>query len=257
MSVDGLNEERIRIPVDSGELDAVTVFPEQEARRWAILVHGGPGGVKDGPADLYKDLAAVLAAQGIASLRFDVRGAGESSGAYRDMTLARQVQDLKAARQFLVECYAPQRIALIGESLGATIVLSGLDGNEDALVLLWPAVWLLDGVFDDYVTEESLAEAKLRGFIVRDDEEVGLPFLTELLATRDVSQPLHGLRTPLLLVHGDADTEVPVEQSAQAEALVAGPVRRVVVPGGDHCLERPAERVVVNREISAWLAAHL
>ena len=87
--------------------------------------------------------------------------------------------------------------------------------------------------------------------------EVGLPFLTELLATRDVSQPLHGLRTPLLLVHGDADTEVPVGQSAQAEELVAGPVRRVVVPGGDHCLERPAERVVVNREISAWLAAHL
>jgi uncharacterized protein len=255
--VDGPNEARIRIPVDGGELDAVTVFPVQETHRWAVLVHGGPGGVKDGPADLYKDLAAVLAAQGIGSLRFDVRGAGQSTGAYREMTLARQVQDLKAARQFLVERYAPQRIALIGESLGATIVLSGLDGGEDALVLLWPAIWLLDGVFDDYLTEESLAEAKLRGFIVRDDEEVGLPFLTELLETRDVSGPLHGLRTPLLLVHGNADTEVPVDQSAQAEALVAGPVRRVVVPGGDHCLERPAERAVVNQETSAWLAAHL
>lgn len=95
------------------------------------------------------------------------------------------------------------------------------------------------------------------GFIIRDGEEIGLPFLNELLRTRDVAQPLEGLQTPLLLVHGDADTEVPVDQSAKAEALVAGPVRRVVVPGGDHCLERPEERAVVDREASAWLAAHL
>jgi fermentation-respiration switch protein FrsA (DUF1100 family) len=255
--MDGVSEERLRIPVDGDELDAVAVFPEQGTHRWAILVHGGPAGVKDGPADLYRNLAATLVTQGIGSLRFDVRGAGQSTGAYRDTTLARQSQDLKAARQLLVERYAPQRIALIGESLGATIVLSSLEGNESALVLLWPAIWLLDGPFDGYLDEESLTEAKQWGFIVRDGEEIGLPFLNELLATRDVSQPLHGLRTPLLLVHGDADTEVPVEQSAQAEALVAGPVRRVVVPGGDHCLERPAERVVVDRETSEWLAAHL
>lgn len=257
MAVNGLNEERLRIPVDGDELDAIAVLPEQQTHRWAILVHGGPGGVKDGPADLYRNLATVLAAQGIGSLRFDMRGAGQSTGAYRDMTLARQAQDLKAARRLVVERYAPQRIALIGESLGATIVLSSLEGNEDAVVLLWPAIWLIDHVFEGYLTDESLNEANLRGFIIRDGEEIGLPFLNELLETRDVAQPLHGLRTPLLLVHGDADTEVPVEQSAQAEALVTGPVRRVVVPGGDHCLERPAERAVVNRETSEWLATHL
>lgn len=257
MSADGLKEEHIRIPVGDDELDAVTLSPEQETHRWAILVHGGPGGVKDGPADLYRDLAAVLAAQGIGSLRFDMRGAGSSTGAYRDTTLSRQVQDLNAARQLLLQRYAPQRIALIGESLGATIVLSALDGSEDTLVLLWPAIWLLDNVFDDYVTDESFNEAELTGFIVRDDEEVGLAFLKEIVATRDVAGPLRGLRTPLLLVHGDADTEVPVGQSAQAESLVAGPVRRVVVPGGDHCLERPAERAVVVRETSAWLEKYL
>ncbi|WP_059005642.1 alpha/beta hydrolase family protein [Streptomyces specialis] len=255
--MDDLKEERLRIPVDDDELDAVAVSPSQGTHRWAILVHGGPGGVKDGPADLYRDLAGVLAAQGIGSLRFDVRGAGQSTGAYRDMTLARQVRDLRAARELLAERYAPRRTALIGESLGATIVLAGLDGEEDTLVLLWPAIWLLEDVFDSYLTEESLAEASERGFIVRDGEEIGLPFLNELLATRDVAGPLRGSRTPLLLVHGDADTEVPVEQSARAEALVAGPVRRVVVPGGEHCLERPSERAVVNRETSAWLAAHL
>ena len=258
MAETGVTEVHHRIAVDGGELDALAVLPDGErATRWALLLHGGPGGVKDGPADLYKELAGHLAAVGIASLRFDVRGAGESTGAYRDMTIARQTEDLRAARAFLDGAYAPERVALIGESFGATTVLAGLDGRESALVLLWPAIWLLDEVFDSYVSEEKLALAREQGFIVEDGEEIGREFLSELIELRDVAQGLNGLSTPLLLIHGDADSEVPVHQSQRARELVAGPVRLVVVPGGEHCLERPEERVIVYREATAWLEAHL
>lgn len=257
MNIDGIGQQHHRIPSGEGELDAIAVAPESAAARWVLLLHGGPGGDKDGPADLYRELSARLAANGIGSLRFDIRGAGKSTGRYRDMTIARQVQDLSAARAFLAATYMPSSVGIVGESFGATAALAGLDGSENALVLLWPAIWLLDNVFDNYVDEASLAEAGARGFIVRDDEEIGLPFLTELLEVRDVSGGLTGLRAPVLLIHGDADTEVPVEQSARAEELVAGPVRRVIVPGGDHCLEKSAERVIVYRETIEWLTTHL
>jgi len=251
-------ELHYRIAVGSDELDALAVLPQGEPpTRWTVLVHGGPGGVKDGPADLFREMAEHLAAAGIGSLRFDVRGAGQSTGSYRDMTIARQVEDLRAARSFLDATHAPQRVALVGESFGATVVLAGLDGQERALVLLWPAIWLLDGVFDSYVTEQSLAEAQEQGFIVRDGEEIGREFLSELLELRDVAGPLNNLSTPVLLIQGDADTEVPVGQSQRANEKVAGPSRLVVVPGGDHCLERPEERVIVYRETTAWLEAHL
>ena len=258
MAGSSFNELHYRIPVGSDELDALAVLPQGEPpSRWAVLVHGGPGGVKDGPADLYREMAAHLATAGIGSLRFDVRGAGQSTGSYRDMTIARQVEDLRAARTFLHVRHAPPRVALVGESFGATAVLAGLDGQERALVLLWPAIWLLDDVFDSYVTEESLAEADEQGFIVRDGEEIGREFLSELLELRDVAGPLNGLSTPALLIQGDADAEVPVRQSLQAKEMVAGPSRLVVVPGGDHCLERPEERVIVYRETTAWLEEHL
>lgn len=258
MAETGVTEVHHRIPVDGGELDALAVVPGGvRAARWAVLLHGGPGGVKDGPADLYRELAGRLAAVGIGSLRFDVRGAGQSTGAYRDMTIARQVEDLRAARAFLDSVYAPERVALIGESFGATAALAGLDGHENALVLLWPAIWLLDDVFDSYVSEDNQALACAQGFIVEDGEEIGRAFLSELIELRDVAQGLNGLSTPLLLIHGDADSEVPVRQSRRAKELAAGPIRLVVVPGGEHCLERPEERVIVYREATAWLEAHL
>jgi hypothetical protein len=72
------------------------------------------------------------------------------------MTIARQAVDLAAARAFVEDRYAPDSIALVGESFGATTVLAGLTGLEPAIVLLWPAIWLLGNVFDDYVTEDSI-----------------------------------------------------------------------------------------------------
>ncbi|MEU1955667.1 alpha/beta hydrolase family protein [Nocardia rhamnosiphila] len=257
MDTDSVTHRRHRIPVSGGELDAVAVGPKAGTERWVLLVHGGPGGDKNGPANLYKELSAQLATEGIGSLRFDIRGAGESTGRYRDMTIARQVEDLSAARTFLASAYAPSSIGIVGESFGATTALAGLHNTEQALVLLWPAIWLLDDVFNSYVDEMSLTEARSQGFIVRDDEEIGLAFLSELLEMRDVSSALAGLQIPVLLIHGDEDTEVPVAQSVRGEQLVAGPVRRVIVPGGDHCLEKPSERVIVYQETVEWLTTHL
>jgi hypothetical protein len=253
--------EHHRIPAaGGGTLDVRTVEPEGGSSRWAILVHGGPGGGQDGPAGLFAELARRLAATGVATLRYDSRGSGASSGRWREVTLSGLVADLNSAAAWLRAGCQVDRLAIVGESLGGTTALmrTGEIGDDvDALVLLYPAIWLLDGVIEEWVSPDARAEAKSTGCIVRDDAEVGTPFLQELLELGDVAKTLPGLLTPTLFVHGDQDTEVPAWQSARAQRLVAGPVRHVVVRGGGHGLEQRAEQEIVYAETAHWLAEHL
>ncbi len=247
------------MPIDQDELAVVaTIATAPGPRRLAILLHGGPGGEKDGPEGLYVDLAKALAQAGISSVRFDFRGCGQSTGHYRDMTMARQNAELAAVRRFIDAELAPDVVALVGESYGATIGIRGLDAGYQALVLLWPCVCLLDGAFESYVTPENLRQAKDDGFIVEDGEQIGLAFLDEILTVGDVTAPLREFSTvPTLFVHGEADAEVPFAQSVRAAEIVTGPVRLVPVPGGDHCLVEPTEREIVRRETVAWLQEHM
>jgi uncharacterized protein len=253
-----VQETRHRVVVGNDELAVVVATPTTESpQRMVMMLHGGPGGQKDGPTDLYVDLAAHLGAAGIASVRFDFRGCGESTGGYRDMTIARQVEDLAAVRSFVEAAYRPDAWGLIGESFGATVGLAGFDPAYRAVVLLWPAIWLLDGAFESYVSEENLSTARRDGYVDLEGEQIGIAFLDELQAVQDVSAPLRGLSTPVLFVHGEADSEVPFGQSVRAADLVSGPHRLVGVPGGDHCLEGAQEREIVYRETVTWLRDHL
>jgi dipeptidyl aminopeptidase/acylaminoacyl peptidase len=250
-------QQHHRIPAaDGGVLDAHTVQPADGSARWAILVHGGPGGSQDGPAGLFAEVARALADSGVASLRYDARGSGASSGQFLDTTLTSLTRDLRTARAWLAAQHHPDQLALIGESLGGTIAVAGLEGTEQALVLLYAATRLRDCV-PDWVTEEALAEAEQRGFIVREDSQIGSAFLREITEQPDVLPALAGLRTPVLLIHGDRDVEVELAQSEQAAGLVAGPVKLVVIPGGGHGLERPGDQEVVVAETTRWLADHL
>jgi len=253
------SEEKISLDVHGERLVVVVTRPTSGSTdRLAVLAHGGPGGVKEGPADLYVDLAGHLAGGGIASVRFDFLGAGESSGRYRDMTITRQVEELDAVLSYIGDALRPSELALVGESYGATVVLKVIRRVKcECLVLLWPAIWLLDETFASYVTAEKLARAELDGFIVEEEEEIGLPFLREVLGTGDVSGGLRGLSVPTLFVHGDSDQEVPHQQSIRGAELVTGSKRVVIVSGGDHCLEAPAEREVVYREALDWLSEYL
>lgn len=255
----GIVTRREQVAVGEEVIAADLTYSNNEGfERFAVLVHGGPGGVKEGPVALYVDIAEHLAGQGIASVRFDFLGVGESSGAYENMTITRQAVELDAVIDHISEKYSPHHVALVGESYGATASILALRRDRySCLVLLWPAIWLLEKTFAPYVTPEKLALARTQGYIEEEGERIGLTFLEEVLQISDVSSGLAGTLVPVLFVHGEADQEVPFQQSVRAAELVTGPQRVVLVPGGDHCLERPSERLLVHREVSGWLTTHL
>lgn len=232
---------------------ALTLQPSFSARHVAVLIHGGPGGSQDGPDGLYSDLARHLQTLNIASVRFDFLGAGESSGRYRDMTIANQALQLDHVLR-AVQGMGFRHVSAIAESFGATALLAGNREGVERLVLLWPAIDLLDKCFASYVTPEQFEKARLHGFITEEGDEVGLGFLEELLRVRTVAPDLATITVPTLLVHGLEDSEVPYQQSERAAATLGDLARLVLIPGADHCAPGPEARSAVYDEVRNWLS---
>jgi hypothetical protein len=105
------------------QLAGILTEPSDRApRAYLVLVSAGlvP---KSGPHRLYTQLARRLAADGVATLRFDLGGIGDSVPSYVGPLRDRTTADLRAATDFLV-----------ARTPNATLAIGGLcSGAEDAL----------------------------------------------------------------------------------------------------------------------------
>lgn len=251
--------EQQRVVLDFGGTDLVgaLTIPSGATKCAALLLHGGPGGAKEGPSDLYVRLANAIAHVGIASARFDFLGEGESGGDYAMTSADQQVSQCKTINRWL-RSTGYEHVALVGESFGATAALGAYEAMDvEALVLLWPAIWLLDGTFAPLIPEDWESRLQQFGAIDVEGKNVGRSFVEGLFAHSDRENELRKVAVPTLLIHGDADSEVPVMQSHKAHVLLNDPKRLVVVPNAGHCLRRPNEQEVVIRETTAWLKTYL
>src|SRR5919197_6612784 len=92
-------------------------------RRPAFLVMHGFGSRKD--SDGMRIAAELYASLGYVALRFDFRGCGESEGARGRVICLEQVQDARAALEFLLDRpeVDAKRIAVYGHSFGAAVAV--------------------------------------------------------------------------------------------------------------------------------------
>ncbi len=191
---------------------------------------------------------ALLTARGIAAFAMDVPGHGEAFANSRlHFASYRAVNDALA---LLVRHPAidPDRIAILGTSLGGTIALKAAS-EEQRLC----AVVNVSGFYEPRHWFESSAR-----FV-----ETALKLVTGISGTpevRDMVQQftLRGsvarITCPLLTVHGDADSIVPVQEARQINAEATTDKVLRIYPGGDHgLLNTPAARF----EILDWLSRRL
>ncbi len=92
---------------------------------------------------MYERMARVLGEHGMASLRIDFRGSGDSDGAWADTTFTGQIADALAAIDFLDALPAVDmaRLAVLGFSQGGLVAaqIAARDARIDNVVL-WSAV---------------------------------------------------------------------------------------------------------------------
>src|SRR5208282_4030624 len=84
------------------------------------------GGTRVEPHRLFVKTSRLLAREGVASLRLDFRGSGESEGDFQSMTLSREIKDAKAALDFLRSQPGVnlERVGILGLSMGGYVAAS-------------------------------------------------------------------------------------------------------------------------------------
>ncbi len=122
------------VQFSSGEVDlaGVVTMPGGVGPFPAVVLVSGTGpkdrdGATVGFLPGYRpsqDLADRLVTDGIASLRYDERGVGESTGAHMSASIQALAQDTEAGLQYLrqLEGVDPDRVGLVGHSEGSNII---------------------------------------------------------------------------------------------------------------------------------------
>lgn len=128
------------------QLVAVVCYPQQPSPRGVLVVVGGPQ-YRGGSHRQFTLLCRALAEQGIAAMRFDYRGMGDSEGD------ARNFEDigpdiLAAVEQFCVKVPALREIVIWGlcDAASAVLMCAHRDARIQGLVLLNPWVRTVEGL---------------------------------------------------------------------------------------------------------------
>jgi uncharacterized protein len=208
------------------------------ARQGAVLVHGG--GVTREEGGFFTRLAAGLAEARVASLRFDLRGHGESEGRQEDLTLAGVLGDIRAAVTLVRSETSTQRVALLGTSFSGGICAYYATAHPTelaSLVLLNYKKRFIDDKdywHDDQISAEAARELTEQGFIVHSSSfKLGRPLLNEVfyLCPHTV---LDRIQAPTLIVHGTKDTFISVDSSRWAAEQLTAEHRLIEIDGAEH-----------------------
>lgn len=209
----------------------------------AVLLLHGTASQKNEVGDLYQRLATRLADTGVASLRIDFAGSGDSKADHRVYTLSGAVQDAQRSFEFLKDhpAIGDQQIMVLGFSQGG-LVAQRLALQEPQLRALatWSSV-ATDGIgsFQNFFTEHY-PQALENGYAA-----VNFPWLPkplafslqwfqEIEAQRTLSD-MQGFDRPVLAIAGLADSTVPYEQSVQLVKQSTHTLSQLILlSGADH-----------------------
>jgi len=121
----GVRERSVRFSTGERELAGNLAIPEGLPGLGLVFVHGWSG-VRGGPHGLLTAVAREMAKHGIATLRFDLGGRGESQGNGQEAGLPTMAEDLEAAIQFLRRTAEVKSIALFGMCSGGNVAIGSL-----------------------------------------------------------------------------------------------------------------------------------
>ena len=205
---------KICIPDKDADRYPAVIFAHGFASNYRELFHHG-----DGFADA-----------GIVCVFFDFCGGGPetiSDGKMTDMTLLTEIDDLKCVIDHIsaLDYVDPDRLCLQGESMGGFVsayVASEMPDRIKALILWYPAFVIPDD------SRRRLEEGKntVLGHELNED-------YNSTAANIDIYGIIGKYTRPVLIIHGDMDTLVPIEYSNRA-CEVYQDVRLEVIKGAGH-----------------------
>jgi putative redox protein len=230
----------------AGALEA----PQDDIKGYAVFAHCFTCG---------KDIAAAtriaraLAKRGIAVLRFDFTGLGNSDGDFANTHFSSNVGDLVAAANALRARFAAPAL-LVGHSLGGAAVLSAahqMPEVKGVVTIGAPSepshvAHLLEGSREQ-IEAEGQAPVNLAGrtFTIRRE------FLEDI-EEHTLADQIRGLRRPLMIMHSPVDKIVGVDNARQIFEAARHPKSFISLDQADHLLGKREDSEFVAAVIAAW-----
>lgn len=236
----------VSIDGDHGKLAAVIQTPDGLSNFPLVIICHGFTAEKNYPPA--KTLADYLEQAGIASIRFDFNGHGESQGRFQDMTVLNEIEDAKHVYEYARDMRGVTSVAIAGHSQGGVVasMLAGQLGAENikALALMAPAAVLRDDAirgnlfgtsFNSYDNVPEYVE-------IFGGHKVGRDYIK---TSRDlpIYETAANYEGPVYLIHGTNDVIVPYTYSLRYQEIYNGGAQIELLPGFNHSFTQDIQQV--------------
>ncbi|PPK85244.1 putative redox protein [Neolewinella xylanilytica] len=195
---------------------------------------------------------------GIAVLRFDFTGIGESEGDFVDTSFTTNISDLEDAANYLAEHYEAPGL-LVGHSLGGAAVLCAANRIPSVkAVVTIAAPFAPDHVSQHFRDKiETIArEGKATVDIGGRPFKIGKQFIDDLEHHR-LDDNIQNLDAGLLILHSPQDRTVSIDEAAKLYTAARHPKSFVSLDGADHLLSDGADSHYAGRVIAGWSDRYL
>ena len=230
-----------------GSISALVQKPSADYRgHVVILMHGFMANKKLEPL---KSIADELEKSGIASLRFDFDGHGESQGRFRDMTVLTELDDARAVIDYVRQADSFDSISLVGHSQGGVVagmIAGELGGEVKSLVQLAPAAVLKDDALQGVLMGRHYDPFNPPEYLTLFFHRVGKGYFlaAQSLPIYEQSSLYQG---PVLLIHGTKDRIVPHSYSERYNQVYSNSELQLY-EGENHLLSK-CRKAMVKRTV--------
>lgn len=231
------NMTQLNVPAPGGDLYGELYIPNDNKNTHPLII------VCHGMYYSYTMTQAsckTLAEKGYASYCFDFHGCSYTNASGGDLTKA-SIMTEKSEVEACIDYFKSQeyvdsdKIVILGQSLGGVVCsLAAIDRKADlaGLILMYPAYMTFDVINNMFPERDKVPE------IVKD--ALGIPgidygriFYTDIIDCDFDNIVDHNFKKPVLLLHGDKDSQVPMEYIEKASKMFDD-VTTIIEPGKEH-----------------------
>lgn len=248
----------LKVPSSTGLNMAATIdFPSTPPVAYAVFAHCFAGSRHTPGASR---VSKRLTRYGIATLRFDFPGLGQSEGDFADTSFSQNVDDVKAAYRFLEQNYSAPQL-LVGHSLGGAAVLKA---SADPALRNLRAVATIGAPFDPAHSvlhyADKIGEVDENGAVpvtLGGQELVISRSFLEDLAETNPEIYLPQIRKPLMLVHSPIDETVGIDNAQTIFRITRYPKSLASLDKADHLVTRQGSAVRAADVIGRWVEQYI
>jgi uncharacterized OsmC-like protein/alpha/beta superfamily hydrolase len=205
-----------------------------------------------------KHISTALTSSGIAVLRFDFTGLGESDGDFADSNFSSNLTDLVDVANYLKENFKAPSL-LVGHSLGgaAAIFAAANIGSIKAVATIGAPsdpshVSHLFGENIQSINKDGYANVQLSGR----EFKIKKQFLDDI-NNQNMKNILRNYNKALLIMHSPQDNLVGVEHAANIYKAALHPKSFISLDDADHLLTNKADSLYAGQMIATWAKRYL